>query len=90
MSSLNKKIVALYDQEWAEDADYDNFKVIEYGDWINCGEFELRSSIVTFECNCYQINEHRTGRYPNWKYGEEEVFEVVPKTVTTIVWEKVE
>ena len=91
MTELEKKVIALFEEEWESDEDYAHFKVIEDGDWeVDC-DYQFRSSIVKFMDKYYQINESRSGSYhTDYYYDDPEIFEVnkVEKVVTTIVWEK--
>jgi len=92
MTELEKKVIALFEEEWDVDEDYAHFEVIEDGDWeVDC-KYQFRSSIVKFMDKYYQINESRAGSYyEDYYYDDPEIFEVnrVEKVVTTIVWEKV-
>ena len=48
MTELEKKVIALFEEEWELDEDYDHFEVIEDGDWeVDC-KYQFRSSIVKF------------------------------------------
>ena len=92
MTELEKKVIALFEEEWEPDEDYAHFKVIEDGDWeVDC-DYQFRSSIVKFMDKHYRINEVRSGGYlDDYDYDAPDIFEVTPieKIVKTIVWEKV-
>lgn len=92
MTELEKKIIALFEDEWHVEEDYAHFEVIEDGDWEVDRKYQFRSSIVKFMDKHYQINEARRGSYwSDYEYDDPDIFEVIPveKIVKTTVWEKV-
>lgn len=92
MTELEKKIIALFEQEWEIDEDYTHFKVIEDSGWEDCTNYKIRALVVQFMDKYYQINESKTrGSYKEPFRHIKIIVEVSPvvKIIKTTVWEKV-
>lgn len=66
----------------------EEFSVIEDGDWINEGKYELRQCIVkhTPSDTYWEICSDRSGSYyTDWYYGRAEITQVEPKEETVVI-----
>lgn len=75
---------------------YNDYEVVEDGDWISEGKYEYKEIVFKFEGKYYRLSDSRSGSYfTDYHYESEdwddevEVETVVPKKVTTTKWVKV-
>ena len=72
----------------------EGFSIVEEGDWVDEGKYELRASIVKHEPSetYWELHSDRSGSYyTDWYYGKTDITQVEPKEETVVVtkWVKV-
>lgn len=80
--ALVAKIIELFED--------DELEIVEEGDWVVDHKIDVCVTIVKYKDKYYRITQCRSGSYySDYEYHDTEVWEVVPKEVTTIKWVKV-
>ena len=79
-TNIIEEVLAIYDNTHENEDDYDQYKIVEDGDWVSEYKYEYHTLIVSYKGKYYQINESRTGSYfTDYDYSEPEAFEVIPE-----------